>query len=163
MYQRQCVSIMIVSFFVGKYVSKDSECWMVYLLLRSICGIIFTQKQLPEQLSYLLICISDFLELFHHVFPEERITPKMHYITHYPRLIIQYGSLLQFWSIRFEAKHKYFKKAAAMNNCFKNICYSLAFHHQYLESYTLKSIPEKFELQTKSMHKVLWENLPECL
>ena len=37
--------------------------------------------------------------------------------------------------MRFEAKHSYFKAIANRIKCFKNICKSMATHHQHLMCY----------------------------
>lgn len=46
---------------------------------------------------------------------------------------------MQNWSMRFEAKHNYFKKLVDKVNNFKNIDYSLARRHQALQAYLLHS------------------------
>ncbi len=46
---------------------------------------------------------------------------------------------MQNWSMRFEAKHNYFKKLVDKVNNFKNIDYSLARRHQALQAYLLQS------------------------
>ena len=43
------------------------------------------------------------------------------------------------WSMRFEAKHHYFKRLADKSNNFKNITYSLAKRHQALQAYLRQS------------------------
>jgi hypothetical protein len=46
---------------------------------------------------------------------------------------------VQNWSMRFEAKHNYFKKLVDRINNFKNIDYSLARRHQALQAYLQQS------------------------
>jgi hypothetical protein len=41
------------------------------------------------------------------------------------------GPPLQYWCMRFEARHNFFKEVARINRCFKNICKSLTKRAQY--------------------------------
>ena len=43
--------------------------------------------------------------------------------------------MVRYWCMRYEAKHNYFKDLANKTKCFKNICKSLAYRHQYLVCY----------------------------
>jgi len=47
----------------------------------------------------------------------------------------RFGPLINYWTTRFEAKHKYFKHLANILGNFKNICYSLALRHQLYQCY----------------------------
>ena len=47
----------------------------------------------------------------------------------------RYGPLINHWTTRFEAKHKYFKHLANIMGNFTNICYSLALRHQMHQCY----------------------------
>ncbi len=49
--------------------------------------------------------------------------------------IIRFGPLINHWTTRFEAKHKYFKHLANIMGNFTNICYSLALRHQLYQCY----------------------------
>ena len=46
--------------------------------------------------------------------------------------LCRFGPLINHWTTRFEAKHKYLSNT--MGN-FKNICYSLAIRHQLYQCY----------------------------
>ena len=47
----------------------------------------------------------------------------------------RFGPLVNHWTTRFEAKHKYFKQLANVMGNFTNICYSLALRHQLHQCY----------------------------
>ena len=47
----------------------------------------------------------------------------------------RFGPLINHWTTRFEAKHKYFKHLANVMGNFTNICYSLALRHQLHQCY----------------------------
>ena len=76
-----------------------------------------------ENISLLQRLTKQFLVDFKDVF-NKQISPKMHYLVHCPRLIFLCGPLVRLWNMRFEGKHKDFKKIAK-NASFKNITLSL--------------------------------------
>lgn len=47
----------------------------------------------------------------------------------------RYGPLVRHWTMRFEARHLYFKKLAGRLGNFKNVPYSLAIRYQQLQCY----------------------------
>ena len=55
------------------------------------------------------------------VFGADFIIPKMHFMVHYAEFIRLLGPMRNYWCMRFEAKHQYFKKVATSINCFKDI------------------------------------------
>ncbi|KAH9379724.1 hypothetical protein HPB48_009131 [Haemaphysalis longicornis] len=63
----------------------------------------------------------------------------MHFMIHYPRIISQLGPLTQYWCMRFEAKHQYFKRLASRVMNFRNVCRTLADRHQLLQAFQLYS------------------------
>ena len=77
--------------------------------------------------------LQDIIELhlknFKELLPTVNITPKMHYMIHIPHKILHLGPLVRHCCMRFEARHRYFKDLAPLQN-FKNICLSLAERYQ---------------------------------
>ena len=49
--------------------------------------------------------------------------------------LCRFGPLVNHWTARFEAKHKYFKHLANVLGNFINICLSLAIRHQLRQCY----------------------------
>ena len=47
----------------------------------------------------------------------------------------RYGPLVRHWTMRYEAKHSYFKRLAQSMGNFINVPYSLAMRHQFLQCY----------------------------
>ncbi|KAG0439852.1 hypothetical protein HPB47_016507 [Ixodes persulcatus] len=78
-----------------------------------------------------------FLRVFSELYDAASVPPKLHYLVHYPRIIERYGPLQQYWCMRFEVKHQYFKSMALENKNFVNIGKSLSTRHQLLQSYEL--------------------------
>jgi hypothetical protein len=47
----------------------------------------------------------------------------------------RFGPLVRLWTMRFEARHSYFKRLASQLGNFINISYTLALRHQRLQCY----------------------------
>ena len=110
-----------------------------------------------DKLDYLQVLIQDFLIEFKRLYPERPLTPKAHYLLHFPywakryenmciaitsHYIITYvlyrcGPLVRNWCMRFEGKHRYFKKTAQTLGSFKNIAKTVAIRHQRYMCYKL--------------------------
>lgn len=71
-------------------------------------------------------------KLFKELYPSNNLLPKHHFMVHYPRCIRKVGPLIQIWTMRFEAKHKFFKYSVKN---FKNLTVSLANKHQFAVAY----------------------------
>ncbi|XP_058637761.1 uncharacterized protein LOC131543945 [Onychostoma macrolepis] len=69
------------------------------------------------------------------VFPNLKLTPKHHYLEHYPALIEAFGPLVNVWTMRFEAKHRFFKRVVRFTGNFKNVLLSLSTKHQMMMAY----------------------------
>uniref|UniRef100_A0A8C9ZBY0 Uncharacterized protein n=1 Tax=Sander lucioperca TaxID=283035 RepID=A0A8C9ZBY0_SANLU len=61
-----------------------------------------------------------------------------------------FGPLIALWTMRFEAKHSFFKQVARHTNCFKNITRSLAIKHQFMLAYHTHSSSLKSPLETSA-------------
>jgi len=87
--------------------------------------------------------IADHKLAYKHLFADKKFKPKHHFIEHYPDLIREYGPLGAMWTMRFEAKHSYFKRVVQESHCFKNLFMTLAQKHQLMIAYHL-SLPTYF-------------------
>ena len=105
----------ILPFLNGHYIPEGEVHWDIYLKCREIGEILFSPAIRKSTIPVLSFQIGEFLSAFQSVFPET-FTPKLHFPTHYPRLILQFGPLKPLWCMRFEGKHQYFK-----NNCPKHL------------------------------------------
>lgn len=56
-------------------------------------------------------------------------------LTFYDCIVNRYGPLVHHWTMRYEAKHRYFKQMASIMGNFTNICYSLSLRHQLYQCY----------------------------
>ena len=119
----------LLALLVGDVIALDDEFWEMHLLCREICEIILAPVVDPAWLPYLQVLISKHHKLLASIAPHAFI-PKIHFITHYPRLMIEFGPLRHFWVMRFEAAHQYLKRIAQRVRNFKNITSTLAKRHQ---------------------------------
>ncbi|KAG0439498.1 hypothetical protein HPB47_016622 [Ixodes persulcatus] len=109
--------------------------WDLYLRFREIVDMVLATEVPARFLPYLEDQIQDFLRAYHELYLSASVNAKLHYMVHYPRIISEFGPLRQFWCMRFEAKHQYFKSMASKVKNFRNICKTLSMRHQLLESY----------------------------
>lgn len=120
---------------IGDRIPEDNEYWTILLLLLEVVDIIMAPRIRRDTLPYLQWMTSILFSEFKRLFPEERMTPKYHFIMFYSDFIAQVGPLINFWVMRFEGKHKYFKKIINTTGNFKNVPHTLANQHQlYLAS-----------------------------
>ena len=110
------------------------------LLLLQIVNIVFSPILTDGMVCYLKHLIFDHHNMFKTLYPDKKLIPKHHLMIHYPRCIKKIGPLIHVWCMRFEAKHKFFKKSVKN---FKNLTKSLVKQHQrqlafYYENYYFK-------------------------
>ena len=129
----------MLPFFVGYRVAVANPHWLLYLQLRDIVDYILSPSFPLDKLSYLQVLIEEFLGTFINLFPG-KMTPKFHFLLHYPALIKKFGPLKYLWCMRFEAKHQYFKKLASVSRNFKNIAKTLANRHQLKQCWEFTSV-----------------------
>lgn len=94
----------------------------------------FTNKTI----QYLQCKISDQRQIFSEVFPE-----------HYPNLIKSFGLLVHLWTMRFEGKHRFFKRVVHDTQNLKNVTSTLATRHRHMMAYHLSS-PSNFKPHTQT-------------
>lgn len=134
---------------VGHLVPEGEKAWHIILELKDIIELLASSSFTTETLCYLQAKISDHRQLLLEVFPGTKLRPKHHYLEHYPMLIKKFGPLIEFWTIRFEAKHSFFKKVVRDSGNFKNVLHTLATRHQLMLAYHLE-MPSVFKPSIKT-------------
>ena len=112
---------------------------MILMDLKEILDIVVSSRLSEEALCYLSYKLFDHRKLLTSTFPEFRLRPKHHFIDHYPQLIRCYGPLIELWTMRYEAKHSYFKKVVHDTRNWKNVLLTLSTKHQQMIAYHLDS------------------------
>ena len=127
----QCWCLLrIFPMLVGESIPENEPAWNLYLLFLKIVDMCCTPIISLVTVLDLEMSLQCFFNEFRTVYPEETITPKMHNILMYPRLIRKVDPLTQYSCMRFEAKHKYMKKAVTLRNNYKNVAKTIATTHQ---------------------------------
>lgn len=129
--------IRFLPLLVGPIVPAREPAWELLLDLKDIIDILVCPVQTEESVAYLSFKIAEHQVRFQEVFPETNVLPKHHFIQHYPELIFEFGPLVHLWTIRFEAKHRFFKRVVRHTGCFRNVLLSLAQRHQFSMSHHL--------------------------
>lgn len=89
----------------------------------------------------------------------KKLTPKQHYMTHFPRDFEKFGSLVQFWCMKVEAKHPLLKNKAKCVHNAKNLAFTLANWHQVNQTFQMTHTLLK-EVVTGPRKVRLTETLP---
>jgi len=137
-----------MTFLFGDRFEEENQNWELFLTLLDILDILLSPCVSESSLPYLKSLIEDHHQLY-RTLAGRGLRPKHHHMLHYPESIRQVGPLLYYWTMRFEARHKFFKHVATLGSNFKNIAKSVSSKNQLLLSYKLflnKSF-EKFEIQ----------------
>lgn len=101
--------IRLLPLIVGSRVPEGDPVWHFLLTLKDIVELVVAPVHTAQSIAYLEFQISEHGVRFLELFPDERLTPKHHFLDHYPALMQKYGPLVGVWTMRFEAKHRFFK------------------------------------------------------
>lgn len=135
----------VLPLLIGDAVPYEDEHWRCYLLLLEITKYSTARVVSSSSAEYLELLVMRHHELFRICYPQKPITPKMHYMVHFPTHFLKYvthacdnklntyrlGPLISCWCMRMEAKNSYFKRISQIGN-FKNLPLSVATRHQKL-------------------------------
>ena len=119
----------LLPFMIGHHIATHDLVWKLFLLLRKIMDIVFAPKVTNGMLLLLEECIVDHHTLYRKVYPDERLKPKHHFLVHYAHYIRKTGPLINKWTLRFEGKHRFFKRIPAVIPNFKNVGKTFAHRH----------------------------------
>ena len=108
---------------------EEDKHWKCLLLLLKICDFMFSPIIPKGYCLVLRMFIKEHHTLFSKLHSNTSITPKFHFLIHYPDQIVALGPMVRYWTMRHETKQCLFKKTAHLGNL-KNIAYTLARRHQ---------------------------------
>lgn len=131
--------LRFLPFFVGPLVPSHDPAWQVILDLKDIVELVVAPVHTTQSIAFLEEKICEHRCRLQEVFPGLKLLPKHHFLEHYPHMIRCFGPLVGMWTMRFEAKHSFFKQVVRHTRCFKNILLSLAVKHQFMMAYHLES------------------------
>lgn len=127
--------LRLLPLLIGDCVVENDKTWEILMLLKDILELAVSFQFTEDSFQFLDCKISEHRALLKEVFPNFKLRPKHHYLENYPQLIRMYGPLRNVWTIRFEGKHKFFKKVIRDAQNFKNVPLTLANKHQRMIAY----------------------------
>ncbi|KAJ8017513.1 hypothetical protein HOLleu_45025 [Holothuria leucospilota] len=153
-----------IGLIIGDLVPEGNEYWELLLTLCECMDIIFAPSLTLGDIVFMQEIISDHHELYLELFPERHLKPKHHFMLHYPEAAHQIGPLVNYWAMRYEAKHNFFRRLSHIVCNFKNITKTMAPRHQMYLCYqplSKQSFKEaSFEIGPGSC--TLLRSLPDC-
>ena len=79
----------ILSLLIGEFVPQQDEHWESFLSMMEIVDLLFSPTTTVDHAAYLAALINDHHRDFATLYPGSSILPKMHFLVHTPRLMIQ--------------------------------------------------------------------------
>lgn len=126
--------LRLLPLLVGSAVPVGDRKWEVLLVLLDMVECICSPVSSAGDCAFMNDLIVGCLTLYLNEFPGVTLKPKAHFTLHYPDLTVKFGPLIHCWSMRFEAKHNFFKEVVHRVKNRKNLCKTMAYRHQYLQS-----------------------------
>ncbi|XP_026046980.1 uncharacterized protein LOC113035558 [Astatotilapia calliptera] len=102
--------LRLLPLIIGLKVPQQEPVWQMLMTLKDIVDLVMSRVHTEESICYLDSIISEHRSRFLDVSPQHKLIPKHHFLEHYPQLIREFGPLAALWTMRFEAKHSFFKK-----------------------------------------------------
>lgn len=138
--QSAAESLCLLRYFamiIGPRILKGNKYYKMYLLLRRITGILTYPTFKMSDVWTIKQQIRKHHEKYLELFGE--LKPKMHFLLHYPAMIVKFGPPRYYWCMQFERKNKEMKDYIAGTKCFKNLLWTIAVKNQLHLSYTRKT------------------------
>lgn len=110
-------------------VPVNNKFWELYILLRKMLDIILSDSVLKDDIIELRDLISKHHSAYLNLFSIP-LKPKHHILIHYPFIIEKIGPVKKVSSLRYESKHREFKKTANVVSSRVNITRTLAVKNQ---------------------------------
>jgi len=81
--------LRLLPFIIGDCIPYDNPNWSNFLRLLELIDYVTAPETTREIAGYLRDLIQDHHMSFKQLYPEQRLTPKFHHLTHLPKYIIQ--------------------------------------------------------------------------
>lgn len=150
--------VQIIDFFnyfalIDDRVSRSSEHFKLYKLLRTIYNFYMSPKQAKVNVERSAELISNFLQLYFKVFVEsqtETFTPKMHILCHLPDLTRLFSNLSLANTMKYERFHQTHK--AKNRSSSSNINVEFNIFKTYLQTFALQIPEDVFQFPKKQLN-----------
>ena len=74
---------------VAEHEQDRDKFWANYLLLLRVVDLLMASEVSADEVALLDLLINEHHTTFVQLYPEESVTPKLHYMVHMPRLILE--------------------------------------------------------------------------
>ena len=122
---------------IADLVPEGNEHLELILLLLGCMDFIFSPEITTQATFFLKQLIKDHHDYFLQMCPNRNLKPKHHFMTHCPQQMRLLGPLINYWTMRFEAKHRFFKRLGHIVCNYRNILKTLANRQQMFLCYNL--------------------------
>lgn len=136
---------------VGDLVEDDDEFWQMYLKLRQLIDILTGLRLLKGHANQVKVLVAEHNQLFIDLVGP--LTPKLHFLEHYSRIIALFGPPVCYWSMRFESKHRELKAKCNQLAGTINICKSIAIDAQHKIAHKSRSFDFSVDSYSKKMRR----------
>lgn len=96
--------IRILPLLVGDVLPCEDPNWKCFSLLMQIVDIVMCPWASGDLCAILKHLITDHHQAFIALYSEGAVTPKLHFLLHYPEQIMNVGPMVRTWNMRNEAK-----------------------------------------------------------
>ena len=104
---------------VGDLIPENDKHLELYKYLGQIIDIVTSPRVIRSDAKVLKKLIEEHNQLYIDICGVSK--PKFHILLHYPTILLNNGPLINFWSMRFESKHRHLKANAQSTNSSKNL------------------------------------------
>jgi hypothetical protein len=133
-----CLHVRVMPLLVSQLVGEgydDDDLIDLLLVIHRINEVIMSDVLTPGDILDFECLLVDFFEkrkLCADQFPGEfkKLTPRGHYLEHYPRQMARYGPMTCVWTARYEGKHREFIGFSDASKNFINIVKTISIKHQ---------------------------------
>ena len=122
------MAVYIFPLILGKFTDQNHKQYSNFLLLVRIAQLSFSPFVDSTSAAVLGQLVHDFCRDFEELYPGHNLRPKFHFLVHLPSQLLKFGPLRFHSTMRFEAKHGFFKDHRWKN--FNNLPLSLLRKHQ---------------------------------
>jgi hypothetical protein len=132
-----CLHLRIMPLLVSQLMGEDSrnDLLDLLLLMHQLNEIIMSDRLAPGDITEFESLLVDFFEKRQTCSEQcpgafKKLTPKAHFLEHYPQQMIRYGPLIGVWTARFEGKHRDFVSFSETSKNFINLVRTLSVKSQ---------------------------------
>ena len=139
-------------------VKEEENSWYLYRLLRKLVGMLTSPVILKDRIVQIDFLIHDFLSLYKKLFGNLKF--KFHNLIHIVQCLKNNGPLINYWTMRYESKHRQLKLTAVSTANRMNLLKTISIKKQLRIAYL--KISKKLSSNSIIFHNsCVYENIDE--